>query len=545
MLRIALCQLNYVVGDLEGNARKIIAKLEKAQNEGADIVVFSELALLGYPPYDMVFSDYFVQQSLKYIEEIASHCKTITAIVGGVDVNTGNGKRLFNTAFCLFDGKIQYRYYKSLLPTYDVFDEARYFEPSYKPLVFECKGYNVAVTICEDLWTAAIDIHPAPGKPYYHYDTIQEYKKLQPNVMINIAASPYSYTQISYRYQLLSRVQQDLECPLVYVNQIGANTDIVFDGGSCVVTEKGIYTLDFFNEAYFVLPIEKIKPNYLTPYITESIYEALLLGIRDFFSKNGFSKAVVGLSGGIDSAVVAVLAADALDNDNVHCLLMPSRFSSVHSVKDAIELCKCNRLSYDVVSIESVFSTVEQELSTIFYGKPYDTTEENIQARIRAIFLMAYANKHNYILLNTSNKSELAVGYSTLYGDMCGALSVLGDVYKTQVYELANYLNKNEERIPENIIKKEPSAELRFNQKDTDSLPPYAVLDKLLYKMIEQQMSLAEIIAEEPYDNEVVQKVFQLLYVNEFKRYQAAPVIRVSTKAFGLGRRFPLVKKIK
>ncbi len=545
MLRIALCQLNYVVGDLEGNARKIIAKLEKAQNEGADIVVFSELALLGYPPYDMVFSDYFVQQSLKYIEEIASHCKTITAIVGGVDVNTGNGKRLFNTAFCLFDGKIQYRYYKSLLPTYDVFDEARYFEPSYKPLVFECKGYNVAVTICEDLWTAAIDIHPAPGKPYYHYDTIQEYKKLQPNVMINIAASPYSYTQISYRYQLLSRVQQDLECPLVYVNQIGANTDIVFDGGSCVVTEKGIYTLDFFNEAYFVLPIEKIKPNYLTPYITESIYEALLLGIRDFFSKNGFSKAVVGLSGGIDSAVVAVLAADALDNDNVHCLLMPSRFSSVHSVKDAIELCKCNQLSYDVVSIESVFSTVEQELSTIFYGKPYDTTEENIQARIRAIFLMAYANKHNYILLNTSNKSELAVGYSTLYGDMCGALSVLGDVYKTQVYELANYLNKNEERIPENIIKKEPSAELRFNQKDTDSLPPYAVLDKLLYKMIEQQMSLAEIIAEEPYDNEVVQKVFQLLYVNEFKRYQAAPVIRVSTKAFGLGRRFPLVKKIK
>jgi len=224
---------------------------------------------------------------------------------------------------------------------------------------------------------------------------------------------------------------------------------------------------------------------------------------------------------------------------------MPSRFSSVHSVKDAIELCKCNQLSYDVVSIESVFSTVEQELSTIFYGKPYDTTEENIQARIRAIFLMAYANKHNYILLNTSNKSELAVGYSTLYGDMCGALSVLGDVYKTQVYELANYLNKNEERIPENIIKKEPSAELRFNQKDTDSLPPYAVLDKLLYKMIEQQMSLAEIIAEEPYDNEVVQKVFQLLYVNEFKRYQAAPVIRVSTKAFGLGRRFPLVKKIK
>ncbi len=544
MLTIALCQLNYTVGNLEGNSAKIIGEIHNAKKQGADIAVFSELALPGYPPYDLLFSDKWIEQSLHYISVIAKECKDIIAIVGGVDINKGDGKRLFNTAFVLENGQITHRYYKALLPTYDVFDEARYFEPSYNPLIINVKNKKVAITICEDLWTVKTDTHPAPGKPYYHYDTIQEYKKLRPDILINIAASPYSYTQIAYRYQVIKEAQKELNCPLIYVNQIGANTDLVFDGGSCVVHTNGMVHLPFFKEQTAIINLNNLNDSHVYQQEPiESIYQALILGISDFFSKNHFNWAVIGLSGGIDSAVVAILAAEAIGKENVHCLLMPSRFSSDHSIRDAVDLCQRNQISYDILSIEPIFSATEKYLQPIFHSKPYDITEENIQARLRALFLMAYSNKHGHILLNTSNKSEMAVGYGTLYGDMCGALSVLGDVYKTQVYELARYINRNGERIPLHILTKAPSAELRPNQKDSDSLPEYDLLDRLLFKMIEEQKSIDEIVAE-GYDSVVVSKVYKLLHHNEFKRYQAAPVIRVSTKAFGLGRRFPLVKKL-
>ncbi len=542
-MKITLCQHNNVIGNIEGNAEKIIKSIEKAGSEGSDLVVFPELAICGYPPYDLLFNSSFVKQAMEGIEKVASHCIGITAIVGGIDVNNGDGKGLFNAAFILQNGKIEAVYHKALLPTYDVFDEVRYFEAAYKPLVFELKGQRIAVTICEDLWTPGLDVHPAPGKPRYQYDIIAANKELKPDLMINIAASPYSVFQHKYRYELLERVQKELNCPLYYLNQVGAHTDLVFDGGSVILhSEKQKFYLPFFAEQDGTVEHNSSDSNNLIMNDVESLYHALKQGINDYFSKNGFKKAILGLSGGIDSAVVAVLAAHALGNENVHCILMPSRYSSQHSVDDAVELCKRNKISYDILSIEKPFSAFEEALSKSFEGKQPDVTEENIQARVRAVYLMAYSNKFAYILLNTSNKSEMAVGYGTLYGDMCGALSVIGDVYKTQVYKLAHYLNKEKELIPVHIIQKPPSAELRPDQKDSDSLPEYDLLDSLLYHIIEMQLTVPDLI-KEGYSEDVVKKVYRLVQMNEYKRYQAPPVIRVSGKAFGYGRRMPLVKR--
>ncbi len=401
---------------------------------------YSELAVCGYPPYDLLFNDYFVNKTIKAVDIIASHCNGIIAIVGGIDKNNGYGKSLFNTAFILSNGKVVERYHKALLPTYDIFDEARYFEPVQKPVIFEYNGYKIAVSICEDIWTSSTDVYSNTEKPRYEYDIVKIYAQYSPDLMINIAASPYSTSQQSYRYQILNNAQQQLNCPIVYVNQVGAHTDLIFDGGSSVIwKDKQIFQLPFFEEKIeyidITAPIE--KRNNLTE--IESLYQSLIFGIKDFFTKNGFKKAVLGLSGGIDSAVVAVLAVHALGNENVHCLLMPSRYTSQHSIEDAVELCRINKLSYNIISIEPPFQSFENTLQNIFKDTQPDITEENIQARIRAIYLMAFANKFGFILLNTSNKSEMAVGYGTLYGDMCGALSVLGDVYKTQVYELAHF----------------------------------------------------------------------------------------------------------
>lgn len=542
-MKITLCQHNNVIGNIEGNAEKIIKSIEKAKLEGSDLAVFSELAICGYPPYDLLFNSSFVKQAMEGIEKVASHCIGITAIVGGVDVNNGDGKGLFNAAFILQNGKIEAVYHKSLLPTYDVFDEARYFEAAYKPMVFELKGQRIAVTICEDLWTPEVDAHPAPGKPKYQYNIIAANKALKPDFMINIAASPYAVFQHKYRYEILSLVQKKLNCPLYYVNQVGANTDLIFDGGSAILhSEKQKYYLPFFTEQDYTIDSDSEFSNNLIIDDIESLYHALKLGIKDYFSKNGFKKAILGLSGGIDSAVVAVLAAHALGNENVHCLLMPSRYSSQHSIDDAVELCKINNISYKILSIEKPFSAFEEVLSKSFEGKQTDVTEENIQARIRAVYLMAYSNKFSYILLNTSNKSEMAVGYGTLYGDMCGALSVIGDVYKTQVYSLAHFLNRERELIPIHIIQKPPSAELRPNQKDSDSLPEYDLLDSLLYEIIEMQLTIPDLI-KKGYNKEVVTKIYNLVQMNEYKRYQSPPIIRVSSKAFGYGRRMPLVKR--
>jgi len=542
-MKITLCQLNYIVGNIEGNALKIIEHIQQAKSEKSDLIVFSELAICGYPPYDLLFNSSFVQLSIGAIKEIANHCVGIAAVVGGVDFNYGDGKSLYNAAYVLNNGKIQHVYRKALLPTYDVFDEARYFEPSYEPLIFTHKGKRIAITICEDLWLPQIDIHPAPGKPKYQYDLISSNNALTPDFVINIAASPFSVFQHSYRYELLNKVFEQFNCPLVYVNQIGSNTDLIFDGGSVVYNKKGEkYFLPFFQESHSTIDLDTISAKGDVFQQTASLYEALILGIQDYFIKNNFKKAVLGLSGGIDSAVVAVLAAHALGNENVHCLLMPSRFSSQHSIDDAVELCKRNNLSYHIIPIEQPFRSFEQSLSSVFEGKENDVTEENIQARVRAIYLMAYSNKFGNILLNTSNKSEMAVGYGTLYGDMCGAISVLGDVYKTQVYQLAHFLNTQNELIPIHIIQKPPSAELRPNQKDSDSLPEYDLLDNLLYHIIEMQLTIPDLI-NMGFSEDVVKKVYRLVQNNEYKRYQAPPVLRVSSKAFGYGRRIPLVKK--
>jgi NAD+ synthase (glutamine-hydrolysing) len=542
-MKITVCQLNYIVGDISGNTQKIIEAIEKAKKEQSDMVVFSELSVCGYPPYDLLFNSSFISDSITAIEKIASCCTDITAVVGGIDVNKGTGKHLYNTAFILSQGMVKAVYHKSLLPTYDVFDEARYFEPSYKPLMIEVNGKRIFITICEDLWTNETDTQPALGKPHYNYDTIAEIKLLKPDFVINIAASPFSAFQYNYRYNLLLSIHQKLECPLLYVNQVGANTELVFDGGSAFYKDNTRYfQLPFFEEKEMEINTEQIVANVTAMSGIQALNQALVTGIKDYFAKNGFTKAVLGLSGGIDSAVVALLAKQALGEENVHTLLMPSRFSSEHSLTDAIELCKRNHISYDILSIEKPFQSLESGLREIFKNQPPDIAEENIQARIRAVFLMAYSNKFGPILLNTSNKSEMSVGYGTLYGDMAGAISVLGDVYKTQVYQLAHFLNKNEELIPINIIRKPPSAELRPNQKDSDSLPEYDILDKILYHIIEEQLSISDMVAK-GFDDLTVQKVFKLVHTNEYKRYQAPPVIRVSTKAFGYGRRIPLVKK--
>jgi len=542
-MKITLCQLNYIVGDIEGNAQKIIEHIKQAKSENSDVVVFSELAICGYPPYDLLFNSSFVQKSVEAINIIAQHCIGITAIVGGIEAHHGDGKNLFNTAFVLQNGQITHTYHKALLPTYDIFDEARYFEPVYKPAVFKLKNVKFAITICEDLWTTETDIHPSPGKPNYQYNILQANKALNVDFIINIAASPYSISQHSYRYEVLARAYNILQCPIIYVNQVGANTDLIFDGGSVVFNKKGEkYFLPFFEECHQTINFDTYTKQEICLKPIESLYHALKLGIHDYFTKNNFKKAVLGLSGGIDSAVVAVLAAHALGNENVHCLLMPSRFSSQHSVDDAVDLCHRNQITYDILSIEQPFIAFEQSLHNLFQDLPNDVTEENIQARIRALYLMAYSNKFGHILLNTSNKSEMAVGYGTLYGDMCGAIAVIGDVYKTQVYELAKFLNKKQELIPINIINKAPSAELRPNQKDSDSLPEYEHLDKLLYHIIEMQLTIPDLI-NLGFSEDIVKKVYRLVQINEYKRYQAAPVLRVSSKAFGYGRRIPLVKK--
>lgn len=386
MLRIAIGQLNYTVGDIEGNTHKIVDTITHAIKHKCDIVVFSELAICGYPPYDLLFDSVFVNRCISAIEKIASTCENIVAIVGGIDKNFGEGKPLFNTAFVLHQGKILHRYYKALLPTYDVFDEARYFEPHQNPLTFEYQQKKIAITICEDLWTKLLDQQPDIGKPLYHYDIVAELSKQRPDVLINIAASPFSYTQIKHRYSILNNAQKQLNCPLIFVNQVGSHADLIFDGGSVYIESNGCYTCKFFEEDVEIIDLENPSFNLRPENTNWFIYEALKLGIKDFFKKNSFKKAILGLSGGIDSALVAILAADALGPENVHTLLMPSQYSSEHSISDSIELCKRNHISYNIISIESVFNEIEKTLLPFFKGKNTDVTEENIQSRIRALF---------------------------------------------------------------------------------------------------------------------------------------------------------------
>lgn len=540
-MKIALAQLNYHVGNFEQNTNKIIHSIKKAKLSGCDLIVFSELAICGYPPRDFLEFTDFIERCYQSAETIALECIDIAAIIGmPTRNNLGKGKALFNSAAFLFEGKIQSIHNKSLLPNYDIFDEYRYFEPDYNSHILNYKNLKIAITICEDLWNIG-------EEQLYPYSPMETLIGGNPDLMINIAASPFNVNQAETRKNILKKNVEKYKIPLFYVNHAGAQTELIFDGGSMALNSDGeiISELNYFEEDFRIFDTNNLTNNNNLSAIlskTALIHDALITGIKDYFQKLGFTKAILGLSGGIDSAVVLVMAARALGSYNVKALLLPSEYSSQHSVDDAVKLAENLGVSYEIIKIEDVFSTFNKTLSPFFKDLAFDVTEENLQARIRAVILMAFSNKFGNVLLNTSNKSEAAVGYGTLYGDMCGGLAVIGDLYKTQVYELAHYINKDKEIIPNNSIIKPPSAELRPEQKDSDSLPEYDILDAILYNYIELRKGPRELL-EMGFDEAIVNKTLRLVNMNEYKRHQTAPILRISAKAFGMGRRMPIVGK--
>ncbi len=547
-MKICLAQLNYHIGDFDFNLARIREAIQQAKGLNADLVIFAELAICGYPARDFLEFRDFIDRCEDAVKEVALESAGIAVVVGSPSRNhTGKGKPLYNSAFFLADGEVRSVAHKTLLPNYDVFDEYRYFEPNRLPYsLVEYKGVKLAITICEDLWNIGDD-------PLYVRNPMDELAKLQPDVIINIAASPFNYNQPVIRKEVLCSNALKYELPVVYVNHVGGQTELLFDGGSMVIDASGNVAreLPLFSEEVKVFRLEEITGNYsrksqpgpVNPWQSIAlIHAALVMGIRDYFGKMGFSKAILGLSGGIDSALTLVLATEALGRENVRAILLPSRFSSDHSIADARQLAENLKVPFDVIPIGDSVDAVEKTLNPHFKDLPFNLAEENIQARMRAVILMALSNKFGYILLNTSNKSEAAVGYGTLYGDMCGGLSVLGDVYKTQVYELSHYINRKDTIIPANSILKPPSAELRPGQKDSDSLPDYGTLDKILVGYIEQRLIPAELV-HLGFEEETVKRVLNLVNTSEYKRHQAPPILRISPKAFGMGRRMPIVAR--
>lgn len=542
-MKIAMAQLNYHIGHFEYNLNKMLKAIETAKTQAADIVVFGELAVTGYPPRDFLeFSD-FINQSEAAVNELAKAAKGIAVVVGAPCRNPlPEGKDLYNSAYFLYEGQILQQQHKALLPTYDVFDEYRYFEPAREFKTVTFKGKKIALSICEDIWNVGNE------NPLYTICPLDEMRDENPDFILNLSASPFNYEHAQNREHTLKANVARYKVPMFYVNHVGSQTEIIFDGGSVVMSPDGnsFDEMPYFEECIRTYDLDEVRKgginNAQSRIKIALIHDALVMGIRDYFQKLGLKSAILGLSGGIDSAVVAVLAQRALGAENVRVLLLPSQFSSDHSINDARDLAKKINIQYDIVFIEDIYKSFESTLKTHFAGKKPELTEENLQARIRGMLLMAISNKFGNILLNTSNKSEAAVGYGTLYGDMAGGLSVLGDVYKTEVYELARYINKDGEIIPESTLSKPPSAELRPDQKDSDSLPPYDILDQVLYHYIEKRKGPKELIAM-GFDEALVMRVLKLVNINEFKRAQMAPVLRVSPKAFGVGRRMPIVGK--
>lgn len=546
-MKIAVAQQNYHIGNFEANLVKIREGIAAAKAQGADIVVFSELAVCGYPPRDFLEFRDFIQRSQDVIAALCTDSHDIAIAVGAPTINPSiEGKDLYNSAYFLAEGKVWHIQHKTLLPTYDVFDEYRYFEPASEHHILTYKGWRIALTVCEDIWNVGNQ------NPLYTICPMDEMMPEKPQVMLNLSASPFSYVHGSGRIDTLRANVARYNVPIFYVNTVGAQTEIIFDGGSIIMDDAGVVIDEL---PYFV---EAVRTYDLAPLIGSQkartagkerekqkmplIHEALVVGIRDYFYKLGFRQAILGLSGGVDSALVAVLAAQALGAENVRCVLMPSQFSTDHSVDDALDLVKNLGCAHDIVPIKSIFEAFMSNLQPQFENTPFNVTEENLQARIRANILMAISNKFGYILLNTSNKSETAVGYGTLYGDMCGGLSVIGDLYKTEVYALCDYINREKEIIPANILTKAPSAELRPNQKDSDSLPEYDQLDAVLYQYIECRKGPRELL-EMGFDAALVTRTLKLVNTNEYKRYQTPPILRISPKAFGTGRRMPIVGK--
>lgn len=557
-MKIFLAQQNYHIGNFDFNTEKIIGAIREAKKQGGDLVVFSELSVCGYPPRDFLYFSDFINRSANAIARIARETEGIGVLIGAPSGNPEKeGKNLFNSAFFLENGEIRRIFHKTCLPTYDVFDEDRYFEPAHEWSLLEYKGKRIAVTICEDIWNLGDD-------PLYRHCPMDMLKPANPDFIINLSASPFDYTHDNDRKAIIKANVLKYGIPVFYCNAVGSQTEIVFDGGSLVFDKNANITgiLPHFSEEIrgFVIhddgnidgdvvepahaiPSSPADPVHFDPGLNiEKIYHALVAGIRDYFSKMGFRQAIIGSSGGIDSAVTLVIACDALGKENVRSVSMPSRFSSTHSVDDAAALSRNLGNHHDVVPIKDTYEALIRELEPYFEGKPFNVAEENAQSRTRCNILMTLANKFGYILLNTSNKSELATGYGTLYGDMAGGLSVLGDLYKTQIYELANFINRNGERIPASILTKEPSAELRPGQKDSDSLPEYSLLDRVLYQYIELAKGPDE-IKSEGFDAALVDRTLRMVNMNEYKRNQFCPIIRISPKSFGVGRRMPIVGK--
>ena len=556
-MKIILAQQNYHIGNFEANTQKIIQAIRNAKSDGVELIVFSELCVCGYPPRDFLEFNDFIEQSMASVAKIAQEADTIGVLIGAPSRNPKTeGKDLFNSAYFLYQKEIKNVVHKSLLPTYDIFDEYRYFEPASTWEVIPFKGKKLAVTICEDIWDIC-------DNPLYKLNPMDELMKQSPDIMINLSASPFDYIHAEARKNMIALNVAKYRLPMLYCNAVGSQTEIVFDGGSIVmdaaqniITELPYFaeaeqSWDWLDDGQIVAGGQKPKiyqssailgQEFDANFATDKIYTALLLGIRDYFRKMNFSKAIVASSGGIDSAVVLALACAALGAENVRALLMPSQFSTEHSVSDAEKLSQNLNNPYDIIPIKNVFEAYEQSLNPVFSGLAFSVAEENLQSRIRGAMVMALSNKFGSILLNTSNKSELSTGYGTLYGDMAGGLGVLGDLYKMQVYALARYINREQEIIPQNIIDKAPSAELRPGQKDSDSLPDYALLDAVLYQYIEQRKGPKELISM-GFDAALVSRILKLVNTNEYKRNQFCPIIRVSPKAFGVGRRMPIVGK--
>jgi NAD+ synthase (glutamine-hydrolysing) len=587
-MRIAIAQQNYHVGNFEENSRKILQGIDQAKAAGADLVVFSELSVCGYPPRDFLEFEDFIAQSYAAVDRIREHADTIGVIIGAPARNPQReGKDLFNAAWLLYEKEIKGVAHKTCLPNYDVFDEYRYFEPAFQWSVIPFKGKKIALTICEDIWNLG-------DNALYRVCPMDQLIRQHPDFMINISASPFDYDHDEDRKEVVRQNTLKYHLPMFYVNDGGSKTEIVFDGGSKVYDATGtlIRELNSFEEDFAVVELphpvpplyeellpglsvaislkeenqrashpvatsaifdkdmrvsKQNDPDRILQYLTEErnirqIHKALVLGIRDYFAKLGFKKAIIASSGGVDSAVTLALACEALGSENVRAILLPSPYSSGHSVSDAEQLSRNLNNPYDIIPIREVYEALLHTLKPVFNDLPFGLAEENLQSRTRGNIVMGLANKFGYVMLNTSNKSELSTGYGTLYGDMAGGLSVLGDVYKGQVYALARDINRDGSIIPENILVKPPSAELRPGQKDSDSLPEYDILDKVLYQYIERRQGPKEIVAM-GIDEAVVRRILRLVNTSEYKRNQFCPIIRVSSKAFGIGRRVPIVGK--
>lgn len=538
-MKVLLAQINPTIGDFNGNTKKILAYIAKAKALGADIVLFPELAITGYPPEDFLLLDEFLNASDNALEMIISATEGIIAIVG---VPRRDDTWLRNSAAVIEDGELLGFQDKTLLPTYDVFDERRYFEPSSETKLWHLRGKKVAVTICEDLWQHSNLVKFTT----YNRDPVEELADLYPDLVLNLSASPFSISKLNKRVAVCTKAAATLGCPVLMTNQVGGNDSLVYAGYSIFSDSDGILcglAKGFVEDAMLVDLSQKHAAVDIHDDKMSDLYHALVLGLHDYFHKSGFSRACLGLSGGIDSALVACIAADALGSDNVLGVTMPSRYSSESSIADAEALAKNLKIPFEQIPIESPFQAYLNLLQPQFKGMEEDATEENLQARIRGMIMMALSNKLGYVVLSTGNKSEMAMGYATLYGDMAGGLGVINDVTKQQVYGLSRWINKDREIIPWNTINKPPSAELRPNQKDSDTLPDYEIIDNVLQGYVEEHHSPEEIARQHGYDLNLVNDLIKRIHRNEYKRRQSPPGLRVSEKAFSVGRRFPIVQR--